>query len=502
MNRGDETQSAIAALDSGCGSEVHTRLRRTGIVAGRNSLFTVLAQAGGKVASLLLFLALVRRLTVAEIGQFSFALTFVGIFGLLSDWGISTWMMREVARHRGDASRWFSAALCAKSLTFIVSATAGLIIAWVTKVSPGAWSVIPILFLAMAPDVLAQTMGYLFLAFERGGASALVTGLTDWLRLGCVYLALRAVPDLPHVAWAYLLATSVPPLLFSFLLARHGVKLTRPSLDNLKTAVRGGIPFLLVGVFIRVYLRADTLLLAYLKTDFSVGTYNAAYKLTEALMFIPAAFMGAIFPLLSRNFGRDMDQFRAGCRTAIRVLSTMGLPLAVGTTLIAPQVIARLYGPQYGSSVLYLRILIWATALIFVNATLPASLNASGKEKCTLAVVAAGILLNVAGNLVLIPLLDALGAAIMTVVTEAFSTLLYFYFFRRFLFGPGIPGLIWRPLLASVLMGFAVFRVLSLPLLVVIGVGVLSYGLCLTAIGGIRRRELELAMAVFGVKRP
>jgi O-antigen/teichoic acid export membrane protein len=495
-------QSVSAAPRPAGGPDPQSRLKEAGITAGRNSLFLVLAQAGGKLAALLVFLLLVRYLSVAEVGKFSFALTFVGIFSALTDWGISTWMMREVSRRRGEASRWFSAALYARVVTFALWATAGLGIAWATKVPVNTWVIILILFLAMLPDVLGQTLGFLFLAFERAGASALLTGLTDWSRLLFVFAILHLAPGLSHVAWSYALATFVAALVVYLTMARKLVGLmVRPSLDDLKKVARGGVPFLLVGVFFRIYFRADTILLAYLKGDYSVGTYNAAYKLMEALIFIPAAFMGAIFPLLARSFERDADQFRAGCRMAIRVLASMGFPLGVGTMLIAPKLIARLYGPQYDSSALYLQVLIWTASLIFLNATFPASLNAVGREKYSLAAVVTGIVLNIAGNLILIPRLDALGAAIMTVATEVYSTLLYLHFFRRFLFSPGILGLVWRPLLASAFMGLAVYWALSWPLTAVVGLGVLSYTLCLAAIGGIRRQEVELGLAVLKLSR-
>jgi O-antigen/teichoic acid export membrane protein len=496
-----QVPSVAAAREGAYSSPSRARLKRAGVVAGRNSLFMVLAQVGGKLAALLLFLALVRTLTVAEIGQFSFATTFVGVFTLLTDWGLSTWMMREVARHRTNVPHRLGTALCAKGITFTVSATAGLSIAWITHLPPSTWSVVLILFLAMAPDGLAQTLAYSLLALERGGASSLIICITDWLRLGFVCLLLYIAPKLLYVAWAHVFAAWLCSLLVVLYLARYGIRLIKPSVQDLKTALRCGFPFLLVGIAVRIYLRADTLLLAYLRTDVSVGVYNAAYKPMEALMFIPGALMGALFPLLSRTFGRDMGHFRAGCHTAIRLLSMIGLPLAVGTTLIAPQLIAWFYGPQYGRSVLYLRVLIWATALVFINSTLATSLNASGREKYGLTVVAIGVFVNIVGNVILIRFLDALGAAIMTVVTELLSTVLYLRFFRRFLFHLDIPSLIWRPTAASAFMGGVVLCAPSYPLPARIAVGVVSYCLSLALLGGLRRDEGRLALAVLGIRR-
>ena len=43
------------------------------------------------------------------------------------------------------------------------------------------------------------------------------------------------------------------------------------------------------------YNRIDVTLLSFMKGDVSVGEYTAAYRLTNTLVFIPSAYMSAIF---------------------------------------------------------------------------------------------------------------------------------------------------------------------------------------------------------------
>ncbi|HWQ03455.1 MAG TPA: polysaccharide biosynthesis C-terminal domain-containing protein, partial [Candidatus Nitrosotenuis sp.] len=197
------------------------------------------------------------------------------------------------------------------------------------------------------------------------------------------------------------------------------------------------------------------------------------------------------------------------CRQSVRMLSLLGLPLAVGTTILAPRIVDWLYGAAYAQSAVYLQILIWAVALIFWNATLPAALNATGHERDSLVVVAAGLAFNIAGNVLLIPRWGALAAAWMTLFTEIVSTLLYLHFFGRRLFPPQFFFLLARPVVAAAVMAAALAWIptgaLSAhPGLIVTLLGLLGaalYAGVLLALGEIRRRDWQLWRDALGLGR-
>jgi O-antigen/teichoic acid export membrane protein len=487
---------------------------------GRNSFFQVAAQTLGKLAALALFLALVRSLDREDVGRFTFALTYAGAFGLLTDWGASLWLTREIARCPADAIRWTHAALALRVVTFLLACAAGLALAYISAVPREVWPPLLILMLALLPDALGQTLNARLLGAERGGASAALLLCTDVLRLALVLAALRGVglpaSPLGRVAAAYCVATVLAPAAGWLIFLRKSPRAqsgARPEslLRDVRALARGALPLLGVGLLVRLYLRSDTLLLFFLRGESDVALYSAAYKLMEAWFFLPAAFLGAVFPFLARTHSpREMSApFRAACEESVRLLALLGIPLAAGTTVLAGPLTAWLYGPTYTDSALYLQILIWAAALIFWNSTLPAALNATGHERASLGVLGAGLVFNLTGNLLLIPRWGALGAALMTLLTEMLSTTLYVFFFRKLLFRLEWLQPLRRPALASAGMMLALAALpsrflpaqagLSFVAQALLGAGV--YVSLLILLGEFTRRDVRLWRETLGLGR-
>jgi O-antigen/teichoic acid export membrane protein len=67
-----------------------------------------------------------------------------------------------------------------------------------------------------------------------------------------------------------------------------------------KKMLRLAWPFALSGVFLTISLWIDSVMLSATKGNEAVGWYNAAYGLILILSFVPAAYFGAVFPIMSR----------------------------------------------------------------------------------------------------------------------------------------------------------------------------------------------------------
>jgi O-antigen/teichoic acid export membrane protein len=75
-----------------------------------------------------------------------------------------------------------------------------------------------------------------------------------------------------------------------------------------------GIPkqssvFLFTGVFITIYYLTGIIMLKYMSSLEAVGIYSAAYRVLDALHFIPGVIISATFPAMSFLFLRDKNNF-------------------------------------------------------------------------------------------------------------------------------------------------------------------------------------------------
>jgi O-antigen/teichoic acid export membrane protein len=98
---------------------------------------------------------------------------------------------------------------------------------------------------------------------------------------------------------------------------------------------------------------------------------------------------------------------------------SIGLPIGIGISLLAPAFISILYGAEYQDAVLPLRILSVDIFAVFVSVTFAQPLFLLGKEKKYLSIVAWSAGLNLLFNLFMIPLYGMIGAAITTVFAES-----------------------------------------------------------------------------------
>jgi len=177
----------------------------------------------------------------------------------------------------------------------------------------------------------------------------------------------------------------------------------------------------LVIFLIQFYFRIDTIMLGILSSNKEVGLYNMAFNLMEGTFFIPTIIMASIFPGLSKgNF--FLSYFRKGAY----LLTISGILCGIITFFLADFIINIFLAQEFLNSVGLLKILSFAIPLVFWGYLTTQSLIALDLSKFFLLVTAFGLSINVILNFLLIPEKGASGAAIATVITEAFIPLICF----------------------------------------------------------------------------
>lgn len=148
--------------------------------------------------------------------------------------------------------------------------------------------------------------------------------------------------------------------------------------------------------------------------------YALAYKIYGNLIQ-PAYFLvNSIFPLMSDKetnkkslFWKSMILMGAG--------SLVVFPLIFG---LAPWIIEVLAGNGFGMSVVVLRILLVAMIFAYVSHLVGFTVIARGGQKKILWIGIISLLVNIIGNVIAIPYFGIVGAAWVTVITEAVASVL------------------------------------------------------------------------------
>jgi O-antigen/teichoic acid export membrane protein len=461
----------------------------------RNSAFPMAASLLNKVVDLGFAVVMFRLLGAEGVGAYTFAGVLTTYFDIVVGWGLATLITRDVARDPAGAGRYLGNASALRFLLWLgaVGVTALLTgpLAPALDIGPTLALAIWLLVLGLLPSVLSGVVSALFMAHERmdlpagvtvvSTISKVVLGLVALLA-GWGYVGLAAVSIVTNVATLLLLA-----VLYGLL-----VGLPRPSVDPRFIWVMLGTSFPLTinGLLNQLFFKIDVLLLKPLAGDLALGWYSTAYKLIDGLQVIPASFVLALFPLLSRYAHQDRLQLARLGETGLKVLLCLAFPIAVGTTLLAEPVILVLAGPGYLPESAYaLQILIWYLPISFVNGLLQYVLIAVNRQRTLSVAFAVGVAFNLAANLALIPTYGYLAAAVVTVVSEVVLLVPFLLVTLREVGSLAVLGVAWRPAAAAAIMAVPIWLLGAWSMPLAILAGVLAYGAALLALRAVSGEE-------------
>lgn len=205
----------------------------------------------------------------------------------------------------------------------------------------------------------------------------------------------------------------------------------RFQLHRAKAMLRQSWPLILSGFGAVIYLKLDQIMLGQMIGDHAVGIYAAAAQLSEAWYFLPIAIASSAFPNLIKLRSRSPETYEGALRAIFGLLGWLGILIAVFATMLASLIVHTVYGSEFLESAPILAVHIWACAFIFMRAALSKWLIMEHLYIFSLLTHSAGAFVNIALNLVLIPSLEGLGAAIATVVSYTFASYLALFLHPR-----------------------------------------------------------------------
>jgi len=431
----------------------------------KNTGVLLVANIISKVLGFFYVMYSARYLGAEVFGIVSFALAFTGIFGVFNDLGLGQLTIREVARDKSLAAKYFANIIVMK--VFLVIVTFGLI-ALVINLLGYPEQTIKVVYLIALSVIFGAFTGMfnsIFQAFERMEYISLGQILKSILMLSGVILAIKQGFDVIGFASLYLIA-SIIALGYSFVVLRW--KFANPTFVEppwkikidwsfWKPTIKEALPFGLTGIFVIIYFQIDSVMLSLMKGNEVVGWYNAAYKLIFVLMVIPSVFVTSIFPVMSRHFKSAKNLLNQEYQIAFKYLFVIALFLFIYGLIFADKIILIIYGDGYLPSIKALQVLIWVIPIIFLTSLFGTLLAAIDKQKVATVVNGANAGLNVILNMLLIPKFSYMGASIATVLTESLGFILMGTYISKHILKISISQNIVKPVCSGILTAILVY---------------------------------------------
>lgn len=382
----------------------------------RNLLSLTVAQLTARLSATLLVILVARVLGPRPLGTLAFSQAITTYFTVLSDFGLTTLGVREIAKQQSATRYWATTIL---QVQLIVTAILLLVLGgllWILPLDPELKLITLLFGLGMIPAALDMT--YVFQARQRMEFVALnrALGQLTFLLTGVVLLLLLrhaiAVP-IANLVGGFVAAAAA-----FFLLRRLGVRLSRAPLQDLAKISTAATPFVVGGLVAGLYHNVVPALLTAF-TDFrGIGLFSAGYRIVTALLSAADVISNAMLPAIAFSFANDKSAFLRHSVVLARALGGIACGIAVVGSLMATQIFGFLFGPQYSSGLVPFRILMLLPLLGMLSTALTVPLLVANQQvQCMLSVVV-GVLGTVAFTLLLAPRMGIIGAAIATLAGE------------------------------------------------------------------------------------
>ncbi|MGH6846353.1 MAG: oligosaccharide flippase family protein, partial [Methylocella sp.] len=206
-------------------------------------------------------------------------------------------------------------------------------------------------------------------------------------------------------------------------------------------------------------MRINTIMVSLWVDIATVGHFAAATKIMEIGLIVPNLFAQLLMTRIAYSFNtqgiRDPNRFGAW----YQVLFAFVVPACVGVFVFARLILETLFGAGFGSALWILRILMIYLVIESADAVMSTILQAAHRQRADVSRLAFNPLTNIMLNLVLLPTLGTIGAAIGRVG------------------GVGASATLRHLLIARELTGVNWFRFALKPALISIGAGSVCYSL-------------------------
>ncbi|AKT40970.1 flippase [Chondromyces crocatus] len=357
---------------------------------------------------------LARQLGVAEWGELQASIALTSTVAVVAGIGVRGYLAREVAVRPETGAQHVGSALAIRGGMGAVLLAVTAVVALVAKPGLGA----TLIAIAAASQLATLLYNTVWLAFEAHERLQYIAYAELSARVIVIALAMGLLA-LGGGVIAAALALAVGNVLeflvsYYFLRARFYRPVLRVGFPELLRVARLAIPIGLVGALLMALQQADRVLLRWLADEEAVGVYSAAWVLSEQFRLLPDVFLGAAFAAAVRLYVGDSKAFGGLYQNCMSAALLLGMPIAAGATLLAPDIILLVYGSRAGygpaAGVLPLLMLQVPLAFAFQVASLP--LLAARREVVLVKLLLAALVVNVLVDVALIPRYGARGAAL------------------------------------------------------------------------------------------
>lgn len=485
----------------------------------RKVLSNTAFQVAGKLLtagiSVIIIKIITNYLDISGYGQYSQVYDFLSYFAIISDLGLFTIAVKEMAKDEQKISFVIGNVLSVRILVAFGSlAVAVLTASFIPKYAESKVAIgVMIASIGVFLTILHGTISSVLQIYYKMHVSALSLIGGKLITLGYIsYTTYFLYPSNPTQGFAHLILAGVLGAVLMYLITHFYVAnltIFRPRFDFgfWRCVILPSLPYGFALILNNVYLRFNSFFIFFIRGDFEAGLYAVPMKIMEILAVTGLFFMNSVLPGLTKNLKENTEKAREMIQYSFDFLVMASVPIIVGINVLAYPIVYLISNKEYLSrfteserfygSDFALKILVVAIFFQFLISLFSFILIAHHHQNQLLWINSIGVTFNIMASYLAVSRFGFIGGAASSVAVEVIvMILMYLTARRKFAFKLSLDRF-FKILVSGLTMGIVVYF-FEAPLaalfqtkavLPLIGLGAVVYGgmLFLT-------RALSLAM--------
>jgi len=393
-----------------------------------------------------------RVLGAEKIGIQSFTSSIVAYFTLFAAMGTASYGQREIAMNRDDIKKrsvLFWEIEIVSIFTTLIATIAWIIWILVSKQYASYYMILTLNIIAVAFDIT-----WFFSGLEQFKLIVVRNIVFRLIGVLLLFICIHKPSDL----LLYMGISSVSGLVGTISLWGYLKKLA------VKVRFKELKPFhhlkYIIGYFIptiatSIYTVLDKTMIGLItKSEIENGYYEQAMKIVRMVQSILFSLNTVMTSRMSYLFSeKRIDEIKDKINKSFDFIFLLAVPFVLGLIGISPNFVPWFFGDGYEGVTLLISILAPLPLVISISNILGSQyLTPSGQRVRSSKGIIAGACVNLICNVLLIPKLGSVGAAIGSIIAEGTISLIYVYMSRGYTSWKRIWSLIWKKLLAGVVM--------------------------------------------------
>lgn len=340
-----------------------------------------------------------------------------------------------------------------------------------------------------------QICKQLFVAFRQMKTYAIATIADTYGQVGIISILILTGYGLYTLVISYLIWIILLVLIVLFIIIKR-IGVSVPKFTEIKKYLHYGVPIIPGSLSGWITHSSDRYMIGYFLGPLSVGYYNLAYTLGSFILGLTTVIGFILAPTLVERYERNkIDEVKTYLRYTTKYFSAIAIPFIFGASLLSNQILIILSTEEIATNA-YLVVPVVAVGSVILGFELFFAQIIMLRKKTKIFGFGASLaaITNFALNLVFIPWIGILGAAITTCIAfTLFTGIVTFYSFKYIKFKLE-KMFIFKAIVSSIIMSIIILVWNPVGLLNVIGCIIFSiifYFILLVLMKGFNSEEID-----------